>query len=398
MALDPALEQALRVANSHSALGDEAEAGTWFREALALDPDNPATWLAILSVECHDVAEPSSSRLESIPARRTFAGEEEAMWHFAVAKLHDRHGRHGRAWDHYRDANRLLHRSRPVDDHVDDAHLATVLDLVDHAWFDRLLESVAASTARPVFVLGFPGSGTTLVEQILASHPLVRGGGEQVVVMRAAVALTEHVAPGESYVAGLDEVDPAVITEQAAVAEQAYAVAAGSLPRVTDKLPANYHHVGLIRVLFPTAPIVHVRRDPVDVCVTNYLRMYPRHHHYANDLDSLARTWANYRRITDHWQATMPDPMLEVAYEDLVADQVGQTRRLLAHAGLAWDEQCLAFHETRRLVRTASRDAVRKPIYTTSVGRSRRFGENLQPLGDALARHGVVSALTTQPT
>lgn len=389
----PASEDVLALvhrASSHGALGDVEEAGAWFRRALALDPDNPVTWLAIISSDQHDVEEPDLARIASIPRRRTLTDEQRAMWHFALAKLQDRRGLHQDAWTNFEAGNAQLRRFRPYDDTVDARHARAVLGTVDAAWFSALADVVRDVAAPPIFVLGFPGSGTTLVEQILATHQLVRGGGEQLVVMRAAAALTRQVPPDTSYVEALTTLAPDATRAQAATALASYREAAGSLPRVTDKLPANYHHVGLIRVLFPTAPIVHVRRDPVDTCVSNYLRLYTKGHDYTNDVESLALAWARYARVTAHWQATMPAPMLEIDYADLVYDQEPVTRRLLAHCDLDWDPDCLAFHETRRLVNTASRDQVRRPIYQTSVGRSGRFGARLDPLRRALAAHDAI--------
>lgn len=396
MAVDDVM-RSLQIAAGYAGLGDVDEATAWYEHARSLDPDHPATLLAIITSRYHEVPPPSLEHLDAIPGRRELVGEDLAMWHVARAKVLDRAGSHDRAWVDYEAANAVIARTRPHDDRVDAEHFRAVRHVMDADWFRAERRWGPDATDQPIFVLGYPGSGTTLVEQILASHSLVRGGGEQLVITRAAADLTTLAASGASYVSILDDIPDAELGRVASAAADAYRQQAGSAPRVTDKLPSNYHHVGLIHLLFPTAAIIHVRRDPVDTCVTNYLRLYTRGHAHTSRPDTLAASWARYDRLMDHWRDVLPAPMLEVDYERLVVDLEPVVGRILDHCGLEFEPGCLAFHQTRRAVATASRDSVRQPVYTTSVGRSRRFGDNLQPLVQALAAQGVSVSAAPQP-
>ncbi len=150
-------------------------------------------------------------------------------------------------------------------------------------------------------------------------------------------------------------------------------------------MPNNYLHIGLIATLFPNARIIHCRRDPLDTCLSIYCHDFPGNHPYAYDLANLGHYYRQYDRVTDHWRRVLPQPMLEVQYEDLVADQEGMTRKILNFCGLEWDDRCLAFYKTERVIHTASRSQVRRPIYKSSVGRWKRYERHLGPLKAALA-------------
>lgn len=379
----------LSVASAYDAAGDARQARDWIDCAFVLDPDHPAIWLTRLSAYGEEIDDEALEILQTIPARRRLDGEEPSMWHFALGRAYDNRNRFDDAWFHYSKANELLSQLRPCDETVDACHVEAAIELVG----SDLLESAngfvreGGVMGQPIFVIGFPGSGTTLVEQILASHPDVHGGGEQVVIIKAAAKLTKLGLQGRPYVELFGRVAPEVLASLASSAADEYEKMAGSASRVTDKLPTNYFHVCLIRLLFPGAPIVHVRRDPIDTCVTNYLRMYAKGNNYANDIVDLASAWARYARIMEHWVEVMPPSSIHhVEYQELVADQEHITRQMLEFCGLSWDERCIRFNENSRAVHTASRRAVRQPIYRTSVGRSRRFGHHLDRLGDELDR------------
>ena len=157
--------------------------------------------------------------------------------------------------------------------------------------------------------------------------------------------------------------------------------------RITDKLPANYLYVGLIHLALPKARIIHVLRDPVDTCLSCFSTHFTTSQHFTYDLGELGRTYRAYERLMAHWRSILPaGAMLEVQYEDVVADLEGQTRRMLDYCGLEWNEACLAFHATERPVRTASGAQVRRPLYKSAVGRAKSYGEQLKPLLDALGR------------
>jgi len=234
-----------------------------------------------------------------------------------------------------------------------------------------------------------PRSGTTLVEQILASHANVHGAGELTTLEDVFIGhLGTPLAPiaRARRLAALTPGDLAKIG--AAYAGKVAALAPGSA-RITDKMPANFRLAGLIRLALPNARIVHCRRDPLDTCLSCYASNFSRGQPFAYDLRELGLYYRAYDDLMAHWREHLPpDRFLEVRYEDVVDDLEGQTRRLIAFCGLDWDDACLAFHQTRRPVRTASVNQVRQPIYRASVGRWKLYERHLGPLLDVLAQPG----------
>jgi tetratricopeptide (TPR) repeat protein len=243
---------------------------------------------------------------------------------------------------------------------------------------------------RPVFVVGFPRSGTTLTEQILAAHPEVHGAGELPDVYQILESLPEVVGrPLVDPFEALGSLDPETTRSAARrYLDRLDELAPPAATRVVDKMPENIELLGLIAILWPAARVIHCRRDPRDVAVScwqvNFARL-----NWSNDPDHIAQRLADYRRLLAHWRRVGPLEWLDVDYEDLIADVEGQARRLIKYLGLGWDPACLRFHEARRVVRTASMLQARQPVYSHSVGRWRRYEAILQPLFRALERRGI---------
>ena len=238
----------------------------------------------------------------------------------------------------------------------------------------------------PVYVLGMVRSGTTLVEQILASHPEVHGAGEQAIIPRAAEALAAAGGP-VGYPRALAGVPAGTLREAGRGCLDALAALGPGAARVVDKLPGNFLYLGLIARMLPQARIVHCVRDPMDVCLSIYFQRFAAGHHYAYDLGDIASYYRDYERLMAHWQRVLPeDAVHEVRYERLVTDQAAVSRALVDAVGLAWDQRCLAFHEAQRVVSTASDWQVRQPVYTRSVERWRHYAAYLDELRAGLER------------
>ena len=242
---------------------------------------------------------------------------------------------------------------------------------------------------RPVFIVGMPRSGSTLLEQILSSHPDVAGAGEVKYLSHALGRLRDRFPSLPKYPALAARMNPA----QVEIASKTYiatlAKVAPAAPRITDKLLTNYFFVGLINLMFPKARIVHTRRNPVDTCLSAFTKLFKDDMPHSYDLAELGRYYCKYRELMDHWSAVLPQgAMITVDYEDVVADTRGQAERLIRFLDLDWDEACLDFHKSGRPVKTASVAQVRRPIYCTSVERWKRYGPALKPLLDALGVEG----------
>jgi Sulfotransferase family len=256
--------------------------------------------------------------------------------------------------------------------------------------FDAALLSAKAGSGEPaptpVFIVGMPRSGTTLIEQIIASHPKAVGVGE----LSDLDDIVHALSGLNGGTLDFPEVVATMSGEQLRQVGARYVAAIRALAptteRVTDKMTWNFHFPGLIHLALPNARIIHARRDPVDTCFSCFSLLF--HHngnHYTYNLGELGRFYRAYDSLMAHWRAVLPPGlMLEVRYEEVVDDLEKQARAIIAHCGLEWDDACLAFHKTRRPVRTASMAQVRKPIYHSSVGRWRPYRDQLRPLFEEL--------------
>jgi tetratricopeptide (TPR) repeat protein len=245
----------------------------------------------------------------------------------------------------------------------------------------RRNKALGEPSCVPVFILGMPRSGTTLVEQILASHPKVFGAGEiddfdkAIVNLSGTTGGTLHFPEVVSLMSG-DQ-----IRHFGASYVGGIRVAAPTAERITNKTPGGFRFTGFIHLVLPNARIIHTRRDPIDTCLSCFSILFTENQPYTYDLEELGRYYRAYEALMAHWRSVLPqNVMLEVQYEEVVADLEGQARRIVAHCGLEWDDACLDFHKTQRLVRTASAIQVRQPIYKSSVGRWRAYEPFLGPL------------------
>ncbi len=302
-----------------------------------------------------------------------------------LSKLYDKAGRYEEAFMTAKRAGEMR-RTGYDPDRVE----STCIDRI-RAWSKEVIDGLPRSrvmSSKPVFILGMPRSGTSLVEQIIASHPLAYGGGELLETYRATRALTDPTELEPDRAARVASLKKATLDRTARKILKAMEKPAGKgIERITDKLPNNYEHIGMIGVLFPNARIIHCTRNPLDTCISCFLLDFvgDTNHGYSYDLGHMARQYRIYERYMAHWKAVSPIEMLEVNYEELVANPDDGARRIIDYVGLEWDEQCSKSHETRRAVSTLSSDQVRKPMYTSSVGRWKNYerwiGELIEGLG-----------------
>jgi hypothetical protein len=246
---------------------------------------------------------------------------------------------------------------------------------------------------RPVFVVGMLRTGTTLVEQILASHPAVHGAGEVPHLGAMVNNMSERLGGSEKYPECIKSLSAAAVRVLAGEYEQALDQSirgrqTAEVLRVVDKMPSNYLNLGLIATLFPKARIIHCRRDPVDTCLSCYFQNFQEPIAYTLDLRHLGQYYREYERLMAHWRAVLPVGVFDLAYEELTADLEGVSRCLLDFCGLPWDDRCLRFNESRRIVRTSSALQVRQPVYRSSVGKWKRYEAQLGPLIAALKGEG----------
>ncbi len=370
--------------------GDLDEALAHGLEALRLDRGFALAWCVLgelAGVGRHTFTEADVQHMRDLVAGGHLGAHDASMMHFTLAAHEERQGNYDEAFHDYRQANELKHqvygdRKMAFDSGKHVELIDALIDVFTPEFFART-RHYGADTELPVFVVGMVRSGTSLVEQILASHPLVFGAGELRDIEQIAGNLPQPLNVVAAYPACMTALSPAVARTQAYAYLQRRASAGGAVLRALDKMPHNFLHLGLIAALFPRARIIHCRRDPMDVCASAYFQNF-KWLPYAARLEDIAFYHRHYERLMDHWRRVLPLRMHEVAYEEMVAGQETVSRNLVAFCGLDWDERCLEFHRSTRTVQTASKLQVRQPIYSQSVRRWKRFAHHLQPLRDAL--------------
>ena len=308
--------------------------------------------------------------------------------HSELGKQYDRLQDYPRAFEHYRQAN-LLERELKLQPGGRPGTGFPAVREID-GWFERFgadywkrLPRSTTGSERPVFVVGMPRSGTTLTEQILASHPAVHGAGELPDIPDLAAKLGERGMGADRFRhlanLGKQELDSAARQYLRTLKARS----PGAL-RVVDKMPTNFWYLGLISLLFPNARIIHLKRDPRDTCLSMYFQRFGATMTFTTDLGELAAYHSAYARTMKYWESVLDIDTLEIQYEELVDDQERVIRRMIDYCGLDWDDRCLHFHETSRDVHTPSYDQVRQPMYRKSVGRWKHYEAQLAPLISAL--------------
>lgn len=377
----------IKLGECHAELGRFAEAEACYRHVLEVDPGNiDARFDLALLGPAGDADENLAALVEVEQAARnrkkTLGGNDAIKLDFALGRAYDQRGDHERAFAHFLEGCRLKRATLDYDAEKTAARIADIMRIFDRESIARLGDGGNPS-ALPIFVLGMPRSGTTLVEQIIASHPAVYGAGELPDLMEIAtgvMAESELLFPN-----GVQALSPDRLATMGSLYAAGLQRRAPEAYRITDKMPANFLAVGLIHLMLPNAKIIHVRRNPLDTCWSCFTTVFNHGQHHTYDLAELGRYYADYARLMDHWRKVLPaDAFLDVQYEDIVADQAAQARHLIEYCGLEWNDACLDFHQNKRAVRTASMTQVRQPIYKSSVERWRPYGKFLEPLFDAL--------------
>ena len=389
------LERALvlnpRHADAHNSLGnifkDEGkfdDAMAHYGRAIAIRPDFGEAHLNRTEIKSFHPGDAGLAVLEALAGRNDLSANTALRIHFAVAKALEDTGDYARALEHLRQGNAL--KRKQLD--YDEGRVLNLFQRVSTVFDGRLLDRFQGEgdpSSVPVFVLGMPRSGSTLIEQILASHPQIHGAGELTDFETAASSVFHAGGRAVEYPECVPAVDGAALRRigQSYLARLP-ALAEGKV-RIVDKLPGNFLNIGLIRLALPNARIIHTMRHPMDTCVSCYSKLFTFGHHYTYDLAELGRFYRYYSELMTHWRRVLPPgAMLDVSYEDVVDDLEGQARRMIDYCGLPWDDRCISFHRTSRPVKTASAVQVRKPLFRSSLQRWRKYESGIAPLLDEL--------------
>ncbi len=361
-------------------LGRIAEAIVSFERAIILNPEYGLVYHLLSQIKKFSAADLVFIETAEAVLSRELRPIDRCALHFALGKMYDDLGQFAQAFSHFDVGNQLLQFD--VDYSINMDHVRNQLRVCTTRALARKLSRDIPVT--PIFVVGMPRSGTTLVEQIISSHPMAAGAGELREITQLAGAMFAHVERAK-----LPWMSPSMPSQQTldhCADSYLAALLRGreSARCIVDKMPENYHWLGAIALLFPMAKIIHISRHPLDTCLSCYFQMF-NEIHWASDLNAIADVYRNYRVIMDHWRKVLPRGMLtEICYEDLVGESEKNSHQLIAACGLEWDESCLNFFQTARTVSSASVWQVRQPIYQSSRQRWAAYAPFLSGLANKL--------------
>jgi Flp pilus assembly protein TadD len=350
-------------------------------QAIQLSPQEASYYDNLVAIRPFAAGDPYFAALETMAANTASLSPANRMHlHFALAKAYEHIGRPEHAFRQLLAGNALKRSQIAYDEAATLAQMDRTRELFTRD-FIRGREGCGERSPVPLFIVGMPRSGTTLIEQILASHPDICGAGELSLFEQTIDSARDVLPQSPAFPEMASRLSPEDIRSLGVRYLEKLTQRAPGAARITDKMPANFLYAGMIHLALPDAVIIHATRDPVDTCVSCFSVHFTKGQTHTYDLAELGRYYRHYRALMAHWHRVLPPGrILEVRYEELVGDLDAVARRIVAHCGLAWDARCLDFHRTERVVRTASATQVRQPIYKTSVGRGRSHESFLRPL------------------
>jgi tetratricopeptide (TPR) repeat protein len=386
-------EVGLRTSVGHvqKTLGRRAESEASYKAALQLDPGRAEAYWSLADLKNYTFGDEEIAAMQRLLTSDKRGRSNEAQLHFALGRALEQRQDYEQSFAHYAQGNALRRLDAPFDIEGFEQRSARIRAFFNAEFFAARRGSGDPGHA-PIFIVGLPRSGSTLVEQILASHSEVEGTMELPNILNI-VGQFDDLAPGrDGYPETVARASPAQLTALGRRYLEETAPMRTGRRHFTDKLPNNFSHIGLIQAILPHATLIDARRHPMDACFSTFKQYFADGQTFSYDLVVLARYYRCYLGLMDHWDAVLPSRVLRIQYEDLIRDPEANIRRLLAHCKLPFEPACVAFHETQRPVRTASAEQVRQPLYRSGVGYWQHFARQLEPLrqalGDSLERFG----------
>jgi tetratricopeptide (TPR) repeat protein len=361
-------------------VGRQKEAVDSYRECIRLRPDNGATYWSLANLKTYNLSSADIEEMVSQLEDGDVNKESEVNFLFALAKATEDRKDFDLAWQYYEKGN----AERRMTEYYDPVRAEVMNDKVIETFDAELLAKLGGqghADPAPIFVLGLPRSGSTLIEQILASHSQVEGTSELPYVAHAMNSLNLNRADGINYPEAVRELgaNNLKLLGQKYLRDAQMHRTEGA-PRFIDKMPNNFPSVGFINLILPNAKIIDARRHPLDSCLSCYRQLFARGQPFTYDLTDIGEYFLEYQRLMDHWHEVLPGQVLTMQYEDVVQDFETQVRRLLDFCDLPWEESCVRFYETDRPVRTASSEQVRQPVHSKSINFWRNFEDKLDEL------------------
>ncbi len=363
--------------------GRHDEALQYSRKILEISPDAVTVFSNIANSRKFQEGDPEIAQMEQALTRDGLEDEANTSLHFSLGKVYNDCKRYDDAFHHYLSGNRIKRQTIEYDRQQQEEYFDLLIDFFDQQFFAQR-PWPGMESDLPIFIVGMPRSGTTLTEQIISSHPQVFGAGELGDMGRISSHLTTLAGKGGEYPGALLQLDGDVLSAVTTRFLENLHAYAPDASHIIDKMPHNFMQLGTIAYLLPRARVVHCKRNPLDNCISIFFQHFNSGHNYKWDLEDLGHYYSMYERLIEHWKSVLPNPLFEVQYEEMVADQEALSRRLIEFCGLEWDDSCLEFHKSSRAVKTASHWQVRQPIYKSSTDRWKRYEKHLEPLQKGL--------------
>ena len=382
----------LWIAHALKTVGRVPEAIEAYQAAAAARPDFGDAYWSLANLKTYRFSDAEMARMRAEEAAPTTGLIDRYHLNFALGKALEDLGETAESWRYYEQGNALKRSESRYRPEVFETNTRQQIEVCTAAFFARRA-GWGDPRPDPIFILGLPRSGSTLLEQILASHSQVEGTQELADIQRIVLELQGREANLDDprypkVLAQMAEADFRRLGETYLADTQVYR---SGKPRFIDKMPNNFRHIGLICLMLPGARIIDARRDPMSCCFSNLKQLFAQGQEFSYSVDDIARYYRTYLELMRHWDAVLPGRILRVQHEDVVADLEGSVRRLLDHCGLPFEPACVAFHKTRRSVRTPSSEQVRQPIFRDGLDQWKQYEAWLGPLklalGDALERY-----------
>ncbi len=382
----------LRIVLGHSlqALGRTDEAVATYQDATSGGADIGDAYWSLANLKTYRFGDREIERMRALEALPPPGLPDRAHLCFALGKALEDRADFGASWALYQRGNALMRAKSGYRPEAMEDNARRLIETCSEAFF-AARSGVGATDRDPIFIVGLPRSGSTLLEQILASHPDVDGTQELHDIPRIVSELRESERGAAGYPDLLPDLDPLLFERLGRRYLDETRVYRRGRPRFIDKMPNNFRHVGLIHLMLPNATIIDIRREPMACCVSNLKQLFARGQEFCYGIEEVARYYRTYLELMRHWNRVLPGRVLRLSYEDLVEDLDASVRRILAHCGLAFDPVCLDFHRSRRAINTPSSEQVRQPLFRDGLSHWRHYAPWLDPLkemlGDAICRY-----------
>jgi tetratricopeptide (TPR) repeat protein len=364
-------------------IGRQEEAIDSYRACIQAHPHFGEAYWSLANLKTFEFDAGEVEVMERMVEHKELPDEPRVNFYLSLGKHYENEKNYDRAFEHYRKGNELR-RTHEIYDPVQTQVVHDRIIKVFNREFLEEREGWGDPDPAPILIVGLPRSGATLIEQILSSHSMVEGTMELPDLSRIIVDLNALAPPRVEYPEAAQGIDEQLAAKLGATYLNSTMRYRTGSPYFIDKMPNNFPTIGLLQIILPNAKVINARRHPLDSCLGSYKQLFFKGQSFTYDQFELGHYYLQYQRIMDHWHEVLPGKVLDIHYEEMVADQENQTRRILEHCGLPWEDQCLRFYETERAINTASSEQVRQPIYTKAVHFWRNYESHLGELIETL--------------